>query len=142
MALARQGTRTIRVDGVSYRWTVGRTAETVGIIAVHAAQPGQRLMSWVGHGAPAPTTALALCPCCDYHTLPRRGDHEICPVCLWEDDGLDLERVDVHSGPNHLTLREARQNFAEIGACEPSATDRVLPASARSRYARRVRSLP
>jgi hypothetical protein len=39
----------------------------------------------------------------------------VCPVCLWEDDGDDLDRV---GGPNgDLTLSEARCNHAAVCAC-------------------------
>ncbi len=59
------------------------------------------------------------CPCCGYPMLSERVAFEICLLCWWEDDGLDddeqgypgdLDRV---SGPNHMTLREARMNFEE-----------------------------
>lgn len=29
------------------------------------------------------------CPCCGYPLLWERGMYEICPLCWWEDDGLD-----------------------------------------------------
>src|SRR5687767_10862719 len=60
------------------------------------------------------------CPCCDYFTLDERGGYDICPVCFWEDDGQDIDRPDEHSGPNHMTLREGRDNFRRLGACDPA----------------------
>lgn len=58
------------------------------------------------------------CPCCGYPLLNERAAFEICPLCWWEDDGLDdadgdpgdLDRI---SGPNHETLRQAREHFEE-----------------------------
>lgn len=78
--------------------------------------------------------AVHQCPACDYFTLPNRSQYEICPICFWEDDGLDLDRLDVVSGPNHLTLRNARANFQEIGACDVSARPHVLEEKSRSRF--------
>jgi hypothetical protein len=60
------------------------------------------------------------CPCCRHRTLDARGDYDICPVCLWEDDGQDDHNAHaVSGGPNGvLSLTQARANFARIGACE------------------------
>lgn len=58
--------------------------------------------------------ALVACPCCSHRTLDERGGYDICPVCFWEDDGVDDPGTS--SGPNHLTLGEARRNFAAFGA--------------------------
>lgn len=60
------------------------------------------------------------CPCCGFKTLHGRGQDEICEVCFWHDDGQDDAEVDeVWGGPNrYLSLRQARRNFAEIGAVE------------------------
>ncbi|MBA3019828.1 CPCC family cysteine-rich protein [Propionicimonas sp.] len=75
---------------------------------------------------------LAACPCCGYRTLPERGAYEICRVCFWEDDGTtDPDRV---SGPNHMTLREARLNVQHLGAVSESAREHVLT-DGRTRYA-------
>lgn len=85
----------------------------------------------------APTAerpACEQCPACDYFSLPKRGEHEICPVCFWEDDGLDIDRLDVISGPNHTSLREALENFRTSGACDPGAAGQVLPAESRVRF--------
>jgi hypothetical protein len=80
------------------------------------------------------------CPCCDYYTLHARGGCEPCPVCYWEDDGQDLDRLDDVSRRNHITLREARSNFVRIGAADDAARSLVAPASARARLRREVRA--
>ena len=67
---------------------------------------------------------LQRCPCCGFHTLDARGAYEICAACFWEDDGGD--RLDAHSGPNHMTLREAQANFARLGAVHPDLLARVV----------------
>jgi hypothetical protein len=44
----------------------------------------------------------------------------ICKVCFWEDDGQDDHGADdVRGGPNGaLSLKQARLNFLEFGACD------------------------
>jgi cysteine-rich CPCC protein len=80
-----------------------------------------------------PLEVLAGCPCCGYRSLRERGAYEICRVCFWEDDGShDPDRV---SGPNHMTLREARANFERLGAVNEAARRHVLP-DGRERYMR------
>jgi hypothetical protein len=68
---------------------------------------------------------LLRCPCCGYHTLPERGGYDICGVCFWEDDGT-LE-ANAYSGPNHMTLDEARTNFSKLGAVTEREVAYVLP---------------
>lgn len=46
------------------------------------------------------------CPCCDYFTLDSRNDYEICPICFWEDDGLEINNLDEISLPNRITLKQ------------------------------------
>jgi Cysteine-rich CPCC len=55
-------------------------------------------------------------------------------LCFWEDDGLDLDKVDQISGPNHLTLREGRQNFRNLGAFRVDMQPHVLEEGSRARY--------
>ena len=57
---------------------------------------------------------LLACPCCGYLTLEERGGYSICPVCFWEDDGVD--EPSALSGPNHMTLGEGQKSFARLGA--------------------------
>lgn len=57
------------------------------------------------------------CQCCGFRTLLRQGKYAICDVCGWEDDPVATARTpDVHSGPNHMTLNEARDNYSRLGA--------------------------
>lgn len=51
------------------------------------------------------------CPVCGYLTLNERDSFDICIICFWEDDGIDDYEKDFESGPNHMTLTEARNNF-------------------------------
>ena len=63
------------------------------------------------------------CPCCGARTLATRGDYDICLVCWWEDDGKDNPTADEVSGPNHLTLTQARVNFLVTGIFNPERVD-------------------
>ena len=80
------------------------------------------------------------CPCCDYFSLTARASYDICAICYWEDDGQDLDRLDEVSGPNHITLREARRNFEHIGACDQAALALVTPPSERQGMRRELRA--
>lgn len=93
----------------------------------------ERRLRALGHDATVTGSAerRERCPCCRYYSLPQRGEYDICPVCFWEDDGSeDPER---RSGPNRMTLREARENFARLGAVSESARAHVL-SDGRERY--------
>ena len=80
------------------------------------------------------------CPCCDYFTLAERGAFTVCPVCYWEDDGQDLDQLDVVSGPNHITLRTARQNFERFGASDEGAVSLVASPEEREGVRREQRA--
>ena len=81
-----------------------------------------------------PPTGPVQCPCCDYFSLSSQGEYEICNVCFWEDDGVNLGDLDQWSGPNHMTLRDARENFCRIGACDDRAVAHVLPEADGGRF--------
>jgi len=51
MALAKKGTRLIKVNDVEYRWVVRPDDEPgLGIVVGCADNPGQRMITWVEHG--------------------------------------------------------------------------------------------
>lgn len=62
------------------------------------------------------------CPCCGYYTFNERpsGNYDICPVCFWEDDPIQLNDSSYKGGANRVSLLQARKNFKEFGACERS----------------------
>lgn len=59
------------------------------------------------------------CPCCGNYTYlePVGGTDEICPVCFWEDDKIQLKDITYAGGANAMSLQEARENYKEFGAC-------------------------
>lgn len=65
------------------------------------------------------------CPCCGYYTHKHEpdGSYDICPVCFWEDDPVQLEDPQYEGGANHVSLEQARLNYKEFGACE----EKMLP---------------
>lgn len=68
------------------------------------------------------------CPCCGYHTLGEPpGSYEICPVCGWEDDLVQLRWPTAGGAPNKPSLVEAQESFAAIGAKSEPALCRVRP---------------
>lgn len=82
---------------------------------------------------------LEVCPCCDFRTIERLCMNDICPVCGWEDDGLNPERIEHLSmggnGPNGMTLREGRKAFLELVA------NKGLPSEA-AQYEHQPRNIP
>lgn len=68
------------------------------------------------------------CVCCGYKTIDERADYEICPVCFWENDALDISELYTPSGANHgLTIKEGRVNYREFGACKIDFIGNVRP---------------
>ncbi len=62
------------------------------------------------------------------------GHYEICHVCYWEDDPIQSDDIYYEGGANVICLKEARDNFKNIGAmselfleCVRSPLDDELP---------------
>lgn len=68
------------------------------------------------------------CPCCGYKTLPGRGDYDLCPVCWWEDEGVQPWE---YSGPNAVTLVEAQQEYLSEGRPYRQRPGKVRPPKGR-----------
>ncbi|HHY43190.1 MAG TPA: hypothetical protein GX514_10175 [Thermoanaerobacterales bacterium] len=60
------------------------------------------------------------CPCCGYKTLDEEppGTYSICPICFWEDDGIQFDDPDYEGGANRVSLKQGQKNFLKFGACE------------------------
>ena len=53
----------------------------------------------------------ATCPCCGHRSLPDGpGSYEVCPVCLWEDDGTPDGPYGV-GGPNGFSLVYGQRRY-------------------------------
>ena len=64
------------------------------------------------------------CPCCGYLSFSEPpGSYDICEICYWEDDLVQLRDPRYAGGANVASLLEAQSNFATRGWCE----DRVAP---------------
>lgn len=46
------------------------------------------------------------------------GNYEICPICYWEDDIVQLKDPDFEGGANDVSLREAQKNYQKFEAIE------------------------
>ena len=68
------------------------------------------------------------CPCCGHRTFDRPpGSYDICPVCFWEDDDVQLLDPAFRGGANSPSLMECQANYARFAACEERFGDRVRP---------------
>jgi Cysteine-rich CPCC len=82
------------------------------------------------------------CACCGYQTLSDKpGNWAICHVCFWEDDPVQLLDPWYVGGANRVSLAEAQENYAAIGASElrfKSNVKGILPGDAKDPTWRRV----
>ncbi|MFE2330103.1 CPCC family cysteine-rich protein [Streptomyces sp. NPDC059385] len=68
------------------------------------------------------------CPCCGHRVLDAMpGSYEICPVCFWEDDGIQFRWPTMDGGANKVSLIEAQLNYQEFGACKQRVRQFVRP---------------
>jgi hypothetical protein len=60
------------------------------------------------------------CPCCGYLALVDwPGSYDICKICFWEDDLIQLLDPWCAGGANVPSLVDAQNNFETCGAMEP-----------------------
>jgi hypothetical protein len=99
---------------------------STGLIQAGARKP---ISVW-GCGRMAAVNVKYPCVCCGHLTLDEApGSHQICPVCFWEDDIVQLRWPDWAGGANQPCLIEAQQNFQRSGACDDWARQHVRPAA-------------
>jgi len=56
------------------------------------------------------------CACCGNITIEHI--FSICPVCYWQNDFFQEEIIDDNSGPNTVSLRDAKINYSVHGVIE------------------------
>ncbi|HUN81372.1 MAG TPA: CPCC family cysteine-rich protein [Phycisphaerae bacterium] len=64
--------------------------------------------------------------CCGYLTLDEEppGTFDICSACGREDDNVQAANPEYRGGANRVSLRQAKENFARLGA---SKSERLPP---------------
>jgi Cysteine-rich CPCC len=68
------------------------------------------------------------CPCCGFLTMREPpGSYVICPICAWEDDGVQYADPSYEGGANGISLTQARENYRSIGAISKSRLSMVRP---------------
>jgi Cysteine-rich CPCC len=68
------------------------------------------------------------CPACGYYMFSALNEQsEICLICGWQNDLVDLQEMYHPMGPNDVSLEEAQKNFKEIGAKAPKSLGHVRP---------------
>ncbi len=59
------------------------------------------------------------CICCGYLQFDKPpGSDEICKICFYQDDFVDIAFPTKPGGPNKVSLIEAQANFTAFGASE------------------------
>jgi len=59
------------------------------------------------------------CPCCGHLVFKYEpGSHEVCPICLWEDDLAQLRFPRMPGSSNQVSLEDAQRNFQTLGVAE------------------------
>lgn len=53
------------------------------------------------------------------------GSYDICPICFWEDDAIQLRWPLYGGGANVPSLVESQQNYAKYGAMEKRFVENV-----------------
>ncbi len=51
------------------------------------------------------------CPVCGNYEFEEYDDYDICPVCNWENDGLQYNNHNYAGGANDLSINEARIEY-------------------------------
>jgi len=53
------------------------------------------------------------CPVCGQYEFERDDDFDVCEVCEWENDGVQLSDPDYEGGANYVSLNQYRTQWQE-----------------------------
>jgi hypothetical protein len=81
--------------------------------AAQEMQLDDRVVRWVAKTGRYP------CPCCGHLVFKEPpGSYNICPICFWEDDPVQLRWPTFGGGANRPSLIEAQAEYGATGAME------------------------
>ena len=64
-------------------------------------------------------TVIYPCPCCGHLVFNSPpGSCDICPICFWEDDVVQLRWPDWTGGANGPSLKQSQKNYLQFSAIE------------------------
>lgn len=93
----------------------------------------ERELQWCRGGLPSSLRGVSRrypYPCCGHLVLAEMfNSYRICPVCFWEDDGVQFRWPTRPGGANRVSLVEAQRNYQDFGACEERSRSLVRPAA-------------
>ncbi len=52
------------------------------------------------------------CPVCGKYDFRRENDFDICPVCGWENDGIQMDDPDEADCANEMSLNQAKEAWS------------------------------
>lgn len=61
---------------------------------------------------------MKTCPCCGHQVFKEYGHFELCPICFWEDDDIQMADPWYQGGANSPCLYDAQKNYIKFGAME------------------------
>jgi hypothetical protein len=65
-------------------------------------------------------------PCCGYTIFAEpAGSHDICSICFWEDDIVQLGFPTMRGGANTLSLYESQLHYLASGVSDPRFVNNV-----------------
>ena len=67
------------------------------------------------------------CPCCGYLVLEEKFCWNICPICYWEDDPLQIADPWYEGGAKLPNLKKSQENFRSFGVMEQRFAKYVRP---------------
>ncbi len=54
------------------------------------------------------------CPVCGEYKFARENDFDVCPVCEWENDGIQANDPAYWGGANELCLNDYKKEWGSI----------------------------
>jgi hypothetical protein len=54
------------------------------------------------------------CPVCGESEFEKRSDYDVCEVCGWENDGLQMSKPDYGGGANGLSLNQYKAEWEKL----------------------------
>ena len=58
------------------------------------------------------------CPICHESEFERENDFDVCDICEWENDGVQMDDPDYAGGANYISLNQYKVRWQSRGVME------------------------